>query len=522
MDSVPVLEAEGLTKSYGDLFACRDVSFSVHRGEVMGLLGQNGAGKSTVMGIVGGVVPPNEGRVLVQGMPLSTGNPIKSAEAGIGIVHQHYSLVPKLTVWENVILGDRGRVNRDDAVQRVREISQRYGLDIDPLAVTETLTAGEKQRVEIIKCLRRDPQVLMLDEPTSVLTLQESRRLFEVLKALVKDEGRAVVLVSHRLAEIMHATDHVLVMRSGLPVFHAETSTTSASQLAEQMLGREMNVDKDAAALGATSAAAAAIDETSVRVSQAVDSTRLAGEEMLRMSEVTVVGDGGRRLLDAFSLVARSGEIVGIAGVEGNGQTVVVDVLSGLAESTSGSVEILGRPIPSDHRGAPDGIGIIPSDRHDAGCVLSMSVAENLVLGRLDSVSRFGVLNSGEMKSQAERLVSEYNVLTATVDSPMWSLSGGNQQKLILAREMSRSPEILVAAHPTRGLDVGAMEFLWAQLRDAAARGCAVVLISTELDEILALSDRVVVMQKGRVVGEMQRDDVDLDRLGMMMGGEAA
>jgi ABC-type uncharacterized transport system ATPase subunit len=513
-----LLEIVSVTKSFGAVMACQDVSIGVGPGEVRGLLGQNGAGKTTLMNVVAGIVFPDAGRVRVRGTFVPPGDPIAASDAGVGIVHQHFSLVSPLTVWENVTLGERGRLSPRRAMRAVEEIGERYGLPIDPHARVAELSPGERQRVELIKCLSKEPTVIILDEPTSVLTRAESSRLFEVLRSLVRQEDRAVILISHRLEEILEATDHVAVMRDGRVITTTPTVEATAPSLANEMLGRDVSLSVQGAAIGA------GLDEEQPVGPRAVLTSPPSrdGAPVGRIEDAVVLGADGRRLLDRLCLEVWHGEILGVAGVEGNGQQALVDLLSGLADLASGSVRIDDEEIAASRRARLGRVGVIPADRHESGCVLGMSVMENLLLGHLDQHARRGVLNPRRIAEWAASLLAHYDVHAASVNAPMWSLSGGNQQRLVLARELSRSPSVLVAAQPTRGLDVGAIEDMWQRLRSVASESTAVLLISTELDEILALADRVAVIQKGCIVGTMGRDELDSERLGLMMGGRAA
>lgn len=500
-----ILEMRSITKEFPGVKALQDVTLEVRRGEIHAICGENGAGKSTLMKVVMGIERADAGEVLVAGSPLRPGDPAAATRAGIGMVHQHLSLVGRLTVWQNVTLGEGGALDREATVRRVEEIAERYGLEVDPHARVEDLTPGQRQRVEIVKCLRADPKVIILDEPTSVLTQAESDRLFEVLRRLVDDHGHGVVLISHRLEEIMSATDRVVVLRSGRAVAARPTAGCDAQTLASLMLGRELKTVADEAAVGLEPAALSDGGSTSP-----------AGAALV-LHEVRVEGDGGKPRLDDLSLEVAAGEIVGVAGVEGNGQTVLVDLLSGLERASAGAITVTGAK-PGDL----SSIAVIPPDRHESGCVLEMSIAENLVMGRLDPVTRRGLLDRRAIERTARALVEEFDIAVHDLHAPMWTLSGGNQQKVVVARELSKQPRVIVAAQPTRGLDVGAMEYLWGRLRGAARDGAAVLLVSTELDEVLALSHRVLVMFRGRIIGEMPRQEVDLDRLGLLMGGTAA
>lgn len=507
-----LLRIDNVTKSFGPLVACNAISFDVRAGEIMGLLGQNGAGKSTLMKVVVGVLEPDRGQVIVDGKVLPEGDPAAAAKAGVGMVHQHFSLVGSLAVWQNVLLGDPERFSRSRGIELVESIGSRFGIEVDPLARVEDLSAGMRQRVEIIKCLRADPKVIILDEPTSVLTHAESVQLFDVLSTLVRDHGYAAVLISHRLSEILAATDRVTVLRSGSVVATTSTAETDAPSLANMMLGRDVALQQEAAALGMGAA-----DELFEPEIAGV----VRGKSELRMKALEVRGEHGNSLLDGLSLTVPAGTIVGLAGVEGNGQSTLVEVLSGLRSLDRGSISI-GQPDHVEHELDLSTLGVIPAERHDAGCVLDMSVAENLVLNNLAAVTKRHVLDREALEEMAFGLVSEFDIAVGDIHAPLWTLSGGNQQKVVLARELARSPAFLIAEQPTRGLDVGAMEYMWHRLRVAAAEGMGILLVSTELDEILALSTRIAVIFRGDVVGDMDRSDVDLERLGLMMGGSRA
>jgi ABC-type uncharacterized transport system ATPase subunit len=503
---------EGVSKRYGNVQACDRVDLTLEPGRIHGLLGENGAGKSTLMKILIGLVVPDAGTITIGGRRVQLRDPLDAARHGIGMVHQHFSLVEPLRVWENVALGEAGNLRPAAVRARINELSTRYGLNVDPDAVVGDLPVGMRQRVEIIKCLRRDPSILIFDEPTSVLTPTESAQLFETLRHVVIDEGRAVALVSHKLDEIIQATDEVTIMRHGRVVDHVATADVDAAQLAASMVGRAVALRGDriahVAPLEATDAPAAAPE----------------APEVLRLNEVTVRTRDGRILLDRLSLHVRAGEIVGVAGVEGNGQRPLADVLSSLIGIIEGEVFVGGRTVATGKAGAmaAAGVGVIPEDRHDSGVVLEMTVAENLWLVNPARVARAGVIDEDRMRTGAEQLIDEFDISCAGPDALLMSLSGGNQQRVVLARELSNGPKVLVAAQPTRGLDVGAIEYMSGRLRQAAADGVGILLISSELEEILDLADRILVMSDGQIIGEMGRDEADLGRIGLMMGGQAA
>jgi simple sugar transport system ATP-binding protein len=516
---VAAVELRGITKRFGDVLACHAVDLAVARGEIHGLLGQNGAGKSTLMKILLGLHNADAGQILVSGRPVVVKDPLVAASMGIAMVHQHFSVIGALRVWENVTLGERGRVDPKRAVQHVREIGERYGLDVDPHARIEDLTTGQRQRVEIIKCLRRNPDILILDEPTSVLTLAESQELFAVLRRVVQEESRAVVLISHKLDEVLHATDKVTIMRDGAVVARHRTADTDAPELAREMVGREVSLRSTAgAALGVV------VDDAAAEADAAARAVRAAREVVLAIDDAHATGADGRRLLDGLTLDVRRGEILGLAGVEGNGQAALGLVLSSVLDLDRGTVSVSGEPVKTGKPGAMlrAGVGVIPEDRHECGCVLDMSVAENLFLADPETVSSGLFLNTRLMHERAEELIARFSIKTPSPETPMRQLSGGNQQRVVIARELSRGPKVLVAAQPTHGLDVGAIEFVAEQLRAAADAGVAVLLISTELEEILALADRVAVINSGRIMGVLDRSEVELERLGLMLGGRAA
>jgi simple sugar transport system ATP-binding protein len=500
------------------VLACDAVDLTLRRGEVHGILGENGAGKSTLMKILIGLVLPDDGRVDVRGRAVHITDPLVAADLGIAMVHQHYSLVDALSVWENVVLGEPARLDPSAARTRVREIGEHYGLDVDPDARVGSLTAGQRQRVEIVKCLRRDPTILVFDEPTSVLTPAESEQLFSVLRRVVAEEGRTVALVSHKLDEVLQATDVISIMRQGRVVEHLPAADADARTLARAMVGREVSLRAEAAAFGLAEAV------EGVAVGSPAFGTAALPAPVLRIQGASVRGRDGAPKLVALDLTVGPGEIVGVAGVEGNGQRELADVLSSLMKLDEGTVEVAGVAVPTGRPGAmaAAGVGCIPEDRHDSGCVLGMTVAENLAMADPHVVARRGMLDRRSLRQRAARLMSEFEITAPGPDTPMRLLSGGNQQRVVLARELSASPTVLVAAQPTHGLDVGAIEYMGARLRAAAESGVGVLLISNELEEILALAHRIVVVHRGRVVGEMSRAEADLERIGLLMGGAAA
>ena len=524
---VPAVRLTSISKSFGAIVACDRVDLTLHRGRIHGILGENGAGKSTLMKVLIGLVLPDRGTIEVDGERCQIRDPHDAAGRGIGMVHQHFSLVEPLTVWENVMLGDTGRFDAPAARRRVAEISEHYGLGVDPDAKVGDLSAGVRQRVEIIKCLRRDPSILIFDEPTSVLTPGESERLFDVLRLAVREENRAVALVSHKLDEILHATDEVTIMRAGAVVKRLETPDADAPMLARAMVGREVSLRSEASALGLIETVAAVTgdgEDSRDDASGGVADDSATRVPALRLRDVVARGPDGRISLDGLSVDVFDSEIVGVAGVEGNGQTALTDLLSSLLGADAGTVEVDGTPVQPGRPGAMSdaGVAVIPEDRHASGCVLDMTVAENLFLVDIERIATHGIYDPAVMRQDAARLIDDFEIQTAGPDAPFWSLSGGNQQRVVLARELSYSPKVLVAAQPTRGLDVGAIEWMTDRLRQVADSGVGVLLISSELEEILQLSDRVVVLFRGRIIGEMDRADVDLEELGLLLGGAGA
>lgn len=507
-----LLELRGMTKRYGPVVACDDVDFSLRRGEIHGVLGENGAGKSTLMKMLIGLALPDGGTIRIDGEPCQIADPIQAAALGIGMVHQHYSLVDALTVWENVALGETGALAREMTRERVMGISERYGLEVDPDAHVRDLTAGLRQRVEIIKCLRHEPRILILDEPTSVLTPEESEQLFEVLGEGVRREGWAVALVSHKLDEVLHATDRITIMRDGRVVEEVFTAEADAPSLARAMVGRPVTLRAGAAAIGGS------VEEI---VAGAGHEALDGRPPILELADASLRAPDGAVLLDGLSLEVRPGEIVGIAGVEGNGQTPLSGVLSSLLTLDSGRVMAEGTEIPTGKAGAmaAAGIVVIPADRHASGCVPEMSVAENLVLSSMHKMATWGILRRDEIRAHALALIEEFDIHVPSPDVPLGQLSGGNQQRVVLARALSVGPKVLVAHQPTRGLDVGAIEYIGERLRVVADGGIGVLLISTDLGEIAALADRIIVIYRGAIVGEMTRAELDIERLGLLLGG---
>jgi simple sugar transport system ATP-binding protein len=505
------LELRGMTKRYGAVVACDGVDLDLRRGEIHGILGENGAGKSTLMKMAIGLALPDQGSMKLNGESVRMTDPLEAARHGIGMVHQHYSLVDALTAWENVALGEEGKFDSASTRTLMLEVCEKYGLTVKPDAVVRDLTAGLRQRVEIIKCLRHEPSIIILDEPTSVLTPSESEYLFQVLREGVQREGWAVALVSHKLDEVLAATDRVTIMRDGKVVDKVMTADADAASLARAMVGRDVSLRAGVAAIGAVS-----VDDVTATAADSIDA-----DPVLEIIDARLTAPDGATMLDGCSFEVRPGEIVGVAGVEGNGQTPLARVLSSLLTLDSGSIRMHGSEVRSGSAGAmmEAGIAVVPADRYHSGCIPEMTVAENLVFSSLDQVSDRGVLKPGLINERAERLIEEFDIHTPGPDTLFGQLSGGNQQRVVLARALSGEPSVLVAHQPTRGLDVGAIEYIGERLRSAADDGIGVLLLSTDLGEIVALSDRIIVMYRGKIIGEMQRSQIDMERLGLLIGG---
>ncbi len=505
----PLLELRGLTKRFGTVVACSDVDLEVRRGEIHGLLGENGAGKSTLMRMVIGLLLPDRGSILIDGAAHTIATPHRASELRIGMVHQEFSLVEALTVWENVALGAAGPLDRDGTRALVRAVGARYGLLVDADAVVGDLSAGLRQQVEIVKCLRHRPRLIILDEPTAVLTPAETEQLFRVLRDGVRSEGWGVILVSHRLDEVLRVTDRITVMRQGRVVDRVITADTDAPSLARSMVARQVRLRP--------TYAESAVARSPGGMPQPPGATPPL---VLEVSEASLQASSGEVLLDRLSLAVAPGEIVAVAGVAGNGQEELAAVLSSVLALDSGAVRVGGVPVATGKAGAMmrAGVAVIPADRDHVGFVPEMSVAENLVLSSIGRFSARGLLQRAEIVAAAESLIAEFGIQSSP-HTPVAHLSGGNRQRVVLARALRVAPVVLVAHQPTRGLDVGATEYFEERLQQVAGLGTGVLLISTDLDEVAALADRIVVIFRGAIVGEMRRSDLDLDRLGRWIGG---
>jgi general nucleoside transport system ATP-binding protein len=494
----------GITKRFPGVVANEKVDFEAAAGEVHALLGENGAGKSTLSNILTGLYRPDEGEIFLYGEQVQFETPRDALDAGVGMVHQHFRLVEPFTVAENIALGEHGtkaggsfRIDPRRIEARVRELGERYGLAVDPRARVWQLSVGEQQRVEILKALYRDARILILDEPTAVLTPQEAEVLFVTLRAMAAD-GRTVIFISHKLNEVMAVSSRVTVLRGGRSIATVQTSEASPRSLASLMVGREL--------------------------SEATREERAEpGAPMLEVEDVWAAGSRGADAVKGVSLTVRAGEIVGVAGVAGNGQRELAETIAGLRQPARGSIRVAGKAVRcGDPRAASEaGIAFVPEDRMTTGASPGLSIASNLVLRsyRKAPVSRGPLLMLGHIHDRAKELIAKYRVSAPGPSAPARVLSGGNLQKVVLAREFSGNPQVVLAASPTQGLDVGATETIRSYLCDAAAGGAAVLIFSEDLDEILELADRVAVIYEGALVGEMPARGASVEEIGLMMAG---
>jgi general nucleoside transport system ATP-binding protein len=497
------IECRGVTRRYAGVVANDRIDFQVAEGEIHALVGENGAGKSTLMKMVYGLEQPDEGEILVRGQPERIDSPRRAIALRIGMVHQHFMLVDDFTVAENVVLGAEpshgGRLDLDEAERRVGGLARGFGTPLDPHARVEDLTVGQEQRVEILKLLYRGADILILDEPTAVLVPQEVEELFANMRQL-KAQGKTIIFIAHSLDEVLQVADRITVLRDGKVIGTVDAADTTSEQVAEMMVGRPVLLRR-------------------------VEGTEPSGEPLLQVKDLRVIV-GGKERVAGLDLDVRRSEIYGLAGVEGNGQTELVEALVGLRRPDTGRIYLGDDDLThADVRTRRQhGLAYIPEDRHARGMVLQMLVTENSVLGQQERqpFSRRGLLDLGAIRRRAVELIRDFRVKASSVAAPAYALSGGNQQKLVLGREFASKPKLLIAAHPTRGLDIGATQFVWQELVEARDAGVAVLLISANLEEILALADRIGVIHDGRLVVQLPGSETTMSELGLYMTGARA
>jgi simple sugar transport system ATP-binding protein len=497
-----VLELRGITKRFPGVLANDRINLTLERGEIHALLGENGAGKTTLMNILYGLYQPDEGEIVVKGQPIKVHSPRDAIAAGIGMVHQHFMLVPVFTVTENVMLGDEDLVmgsvlDRRSAAAKIHQISEEYSLEVDPDTYIHDLPVGVQQRVEIIKLLYREADILILDEPSAVLTPQEIEGLFKIMRSLT-ERGKSIIFITHKLKEVLEVANRITVIRRGKVIGSTSPTEADDRKLAEMMVGRAVKLE---------------VDKTQAK----------AGEPVLKVDNLLVLDDQYNVAVDEVSFEVRSGEILGVAGVQGNGQTELVQALTGLRKPQSGSVGLIGQDISHASPRAITELGSahVPEDRQQDGLLLAFPVMDNLVMNTyyLPPFSKGPVLQEKIILDTATRLIKEFDIRTPNAQVEAGSLSGGNQQKVIVAREFSRPIKLLVASQPTRGLDVGSIEYIHRRIVEKRDEGCAVLLVSTELDEIMGLADRIAVMYRGKIVAVLPADEATKEGVGLLMAG---
>jgi len=498
----PILQLKGITKRFPGVLANDHIDLTLNQGEILALLGENGAGKTTLMNILYGLYQPDEGEILVNDQKVTINSPTDAINIGIGMVHQHFMLIPVFTVTENVMLGSEpvkmgDFLDRPKTAARIREISQQYKLEVNPDDYVKDLPVGVQQRVEIIKLLYREANILIFDEPTAVLTPQEADDLFSIMHSLV-DQGKSIIFITHKLREVLDVADRIMVIRRGAVVGEADPKVADKNELAEMMVGREVNltVEKE---------------------------FKKPGEVVLSVEDLVIADQFKQVMVDHVSFDVHAGQILGIAGVQGNGQTELVEVITGLDKAASGKILFKGQDITNapPRRVTEAGSAHVPEDRQADGLVLPFPVAENLVLCTYykEPFAKGVVLQYDKILENSERLVADFDIRTPSSLTSVGSLSGGNQQKVIIARELSRPIELLVASQPTRGLDVGSIEYIHKRIVQKRDEGCAVLLVSPELDEVIELSDRIAVMYRGKIIAIVDAADVAKETLGLLMAG---
>ena len=498
----PVLELRGITKRFPGVLANDHIDLTLEEGEILALLGENGAGKTTLMNILYGLYHQDEGEIIVRGENIEVESPNDAIAAGIGMVHQHFMLVPVFTVTENVMLGDEdtrlgGVLDRRSAAQKIRQISEQFNLEVDPDAYVKDLPVGVQQRVEIIKLLYREADILILDEPSAVLTPQEVEGLFNIMHTLV-EQGKSIIFITHKLGEVLEVADDIMVIRRGRVVGQTKPAEADRRKLAEMMVGREVTLE-------------------------VYKEPPTVGEPVLVVEDLQVLDERQQLAVDGISFEVKEGEVLGIAGVQGNGQTELVEALTGLRESTAGVIRLLGEDITTSSPREITEIGSahVPEDRQRDGLILSFPVSDNLVLNNyyLSPYTKGVVMQQEAIQQNADVLIQQFDIRTPSARTNVGTLSGGNQQKVIVAREFSRPIKLLVASQPTRGLDVGSVEYIHGRIIEKRDDGTAVLLVSTELDEIMELSDRIAVMYRGRIIEILEAEGATKEQVGLLMAG---
>ncbi len=492
---------KNITKSFGDVVANDQINLEVKKGEIRSILGENGAGKSTLMKILFGLYTKDEGEMFINENKVNINSPSKAIKQGIGMIHQHFMLVNRLSVTENIVAGREPEnglfIDKERAISEVQELADCYDFKIDPEAKIEDLSVGEQQRVEILKALYRDAEILILDEPTAVLTPQEVKEFFKVLENL-RESGKTIIFITHKLGETMEISDSITILRNGKKISDLKTENTDSNELARMMVGREVNfsVDKE---------------------------EKESGENLLRLKEVNAYNEKSHLHLNDINFKVKEGEILGVAGVEGNGQLELEEIIMGLMNTNSGKIYFRENDITSYSTKNRRHLGIahIPSDRLKRGMISNFDLGENIILGSEwdKPFAKNGILNKNKIFSYSNDIIEEFDVRTTGAKSRAGDLSGGNQQKLVLGRELSRNPELLVVAQPTRGVDVGAREYIHNLLLEMRSEGKAIILISSELDEITKLSDRILVLYEGEIVAKDKAEEFTREKLGLLMAG---
>lgn len=497
-----VLELKGITKRFPGVLANDHIDLTLEEGSIHALLGENGAGKTTLMNILYGLYQPDEGEIFVRGKPIVVHSPSDAIAAGVGMVHQHFMLVPVFTVTENVMLGEEALrygdvLDRKSAAKKIRQISEQYSLEVDPDAYVEDLPVGVQQRVEIIKLLYREAEILILDEPSAVLTPQEVEELFKIMRSLVA-QGKSIIFITHKLKEVLEIADQITVLRRGKVIGTTTPADADQHVLAEMMVGREVQL---------------VVDKESIKL----------GDVVLDVQDLVVLNQRHQMAVNDVSFKVSAGEVLGIAGVQGNGQTELIEALTGLRAVQSGRIQIDGTEVThaTPRKITEQGVAHVPEDRQRDGLVLAFPVSDNLMLNTyyLPPFSKGVVLQESEIVRSADKRIQEFDIRTPGALTSTSSLSGGNQQKVIVAREFSRPIKLLIAAQPTRGLDVGSIEYIHNRLIQKRDEGCAILLMSTELDEILGLSDRIAVMYRGKIVETLKASEATKEGLGLLMAG---